>query len=117
MYCIPASAILALLCLASPVHSTGSLQAGLRHRQGSFAMALYRAVAQGRVDTNLVVSPSGVAAALGLLQLGARGNTRAQLEASLGYDVNGTVLTGQRRWCQAVWSGGVATRPRRVRRL
>ncbi|XP_051939143.1 probable serpin E3 [Hippocampus zosterae] len=88
MYCIPASAILALLCLASPVHSTGSLQAGLRHRQGGFAMALYRAVAQGRVDTNLVVSPSGVAAALGLLQLGARGNTRAQLEAGLGYDVN-----------------------------
>ncbi|XP_077435456.1 putative serpin E3 isoform X2 [Vanacampus margaritifer] len=88
MYCLPEFAILALLCLASPVHSTSSLQDGLRHRQGSFAVALYRAVVEGRADANLVVSPSGVAAALGLLQLGARGNTRAQLEAGLGYDVN-----------------------------
>ncbi|XP_049585170.1 probable serpin E3 [Syngnathus scovelli] len=88
MCCLPACAILALLCLASPVHSTSGLQAGLRHRQGNFAMALYRAVSEGRANTNMVVSPSGVAAALGLLQLGARGNTRAQLEAGLGYDVN-----------------------------
>ncbi|XP_077392992.1 putative serpin E3 isoform X2 [Festucalex cinctus] len=89
MCCLPEFAILALFCLASPVHSSSSsLQAGLRYRQGSFAVALYRAVVEGRPDANLVVSPSGVAAALGLLQLGAQGNTRAQLEAGLGYDVN-----------------------------
>ncbi|XP_061547123.1 probable serpin E3 isoform X1 [Phycodurus eques] len=85
---LPASAILAVLCLASPLHSSSSLQVGLRYRQGSFAVALYRAVADARPDANLVVSPFGVAAALGLLQLGARGNTRVQLEAGLGYDVN-----------------------------
>ncbi|XP_061698491.1 probable serpin E3 [Syngnathoides biaculeatus] len=83
-----ASAILAVLCVASLVHSSSSLQVGLKYRQGNFAMALYRAVAEPRADANTVVSPFSVAAALGLLQLGARGNTRAQLEAGLGYDVN-----------------------------
>ncbi|XP_057709122.1 probable serpin E3 [Corythoichthys intestinalis] len=88
MCCLPVAAIVALLCLASPIHSTSSPQAGLRHRQGSFAVALYRAIAASRANANLVVSPSGTATALGLLQLGARGDTRAQLVAGLGYDVN-----------------------------
>ncbi|XP_077584514.1 putative serpin E3 isoform X1 [Stigmatopora nigra] len=86
---LPASAILALLYLTSPLGGTNSPQAGLKNRQGGFAVALYGAVVAGsRTDVNLAVSPSGAAAALGLLQLGARGDTRTQLVAALGYDVN-----------------------------
>ncbi|XP_077473761.1 putative serpin E3 [Stigmatopora argus] len=86
---LPASAILAVLYLTSPLGGTSSPQAGLKNRQGGFAVALYGAAAAGsRADADLAVSPSGAAAALGLLQLGARGDTRAQLVAALGYDVN-----------------------------
>nr|XP_057938647.1 probable serpin E3 [Doryrhamphus excisus] len=85
---LPASSILLLLSLASPIHATSSPQAAMRHLHGRFAISLYRALTAGRPEGNLVVSPAGVAASLGLLQLGAKGATLAQLEGSLGYNVN-----------------------------
>ncbi|XP_054643485.1 probable serpin E3 [Dunckerocampus dactyliophorus] len=85
---LPASSILLLLSLASPSCPTSSPQAAMRHLHGSFAISLYGALIDGRPDGNLVVSPAGVAASLGLLQLGAKGATLAQLEGSLGYNVN-----------------------------
>uniref|UniRef100_A0A4W5JM34 Serpin peptidase inhibitor, clade E (nexin, plasminogen activator inhibitor type 1), member 3 n=1 Tax=Hucho hucho TaxID=62062 RepID=A0A4W5JM34_9TELE len=53
-----------------------------------FAVSLYQTLKETENNSNLIVSPVSVSLSLGLLQLGARGNTLAQLEAALGYDVN-----------------------------
>ncbi|KAM9710613.1 putative serpin E3 [Menidia menidia] len=60
---------------------------GVRELQHRFALGLYRALARAQNGSRLAVSPLSVAAAVALLQLGARGNTRAQLEGALGYSV------------------------------
>ncbi|KAM3934597.1 serpin E3 [Leptodactylus fuscus] len=52
-----------------------------------FAVKLYQTIVSRENRTNLVISPSSVAASLGLLQFGARGNSFAQIEKALGYNV------------------------------
>lgn len=54
-----------------------------------FGISLYQTLTEMENNSNLIVSPASVSLCLGLLQLGARGNTLAQLEETLGYDVNG----------------------------
>ncbi|XP_055008079.1 probable serpin E3 [Boleophthalmus pectinirostris] len=66
---------------------TDSLQEGMRDLHSHFSLSLYQSVSSGLNQTNLIVSPLSVALSLGLLQLGARGNTLAQLEETLGYNV------------------------------
>ncbi|XP_061924362.1 probable serpin E3 [Entelurus aequoreus] len=103
------SSILLLLILASPSRQVP--QASLRHLHASFAVRLYRALAHGRPHANVVVSPAGVAASLGLLQLGAKGTTLAQLEDSLGYDLNDVEVREpllQWRWQENNGSGAGA---------
>ncbi|XP_026127719.1 probable serpin E3 [Carassius auratus] len=53
-----------------------------------FGISLYQTLTEMENNSNLIVSPASVSLCLGLLQFGARGNTRAQLEETLGYDVN-----------------------------
>uniref|UniRef100_A0A671K7K8 Serpin domain-containing protein n=1 Tax=Sinocyclocheilus anshuiensis TaxID=1608454 RepID=A0A671K7K8_9TELE len=53
-----------------------------------FGISLYQTLTETENNSNLIVSPASVSLSLGLLQLGARGNTLAQLEEALGYDVN-----------------------------
>ncbi|XP_058642145.1 probable serpin E3 [Onychostoma macrolepis] len=53
-----------------------------------FGISLYQTLTETENNSNLIVSPASVSLCLGLLQLGARGNTLAQLEETLGYDVN-----------------------------
>lgn len=53
-----------------------------------FGISLYQTLTEMENNSNLIVSPASVSLCLGLLQLGARGNTLAQLEETLGYDVN-----------------------------
>ncbi|XP_043105024.1 probable serpin E3 isoform X2 [Puntigrus tetrazona] len=53
-----------------------------------FGVSLYQTLTETENNSNLIVSPASVSLCLGLLQLGARGNTLAQLEETLGYDVN-----------------------------
>ncbi|XP_072300185.1 probable serpin E3 [Eucyclogobius newberryi] len=64
-----------------------SLQENMRDLHSRFSLALYQSLSAGQNRTNLVLSPLSVALSLGLLQLGARGNTLAQLEGTLGYSV------------------------------
>lgn len=70
-------------------HSASSLQDSMRHLHNSFSISLYQTVTQTENGSNLIVSPASVSFSLALLQLGARGNTRAQLEGVLGYSVKG----------------------------
>ncbi|XP_043927979.1 serpin E3 [Protopterus annectens] len=53
-----------------------------------FAVRIYQAVARMNNKTNLIVSPTSISTSLGLLQLGAQGNTFAQLENALGYNAH-----------------------------
>uniref|UniRef100_H3DE40 Serpin peptidase inhibitor, clade E (nexin, plasminogen activator inhibitor type 1), member 3 n=1 Tax=Tetraodon nigroviridis TaxID=99883 RepID=H3DE40_TETNG len=56
-----------------------------------FAVSLFQTLAGPENGSNLVVSPWSVSASLGLLQLGARANTLAQLEGTLGYNAKADV--------------------------
>ncbi|KAL8172959.1 UNVERIFIED_CONTAM: hypothetical protein K2H54_035888 [Gekko kuhli] len=56
-----------------------------KHLKAEFAFTLYQKLAELENRTDLLVSPASISLALGLLQLGAKGNTSAQLEHALGY--------------------------------
>uniref|UniRef100_A0A8C2DVD0 Serpin peptidase inhibitor, clade E (nexin, plasminogen activator inhibitor type 1), member 3 n=1 Tax=Cyprinus carpio TaxID=7962 RepID=A0A8C2DVD0_CYPCA len=75
-----------LLCLWLLERCQGNSHNDL-HTQ--FGISLYQTLTEMENNSNLIVSPASVSLCLGLLQLGARGNTLAQLEETLGYDVNG----------------------------
>ncbi|CAL8320297.1 unnamed protein product [Merluccius merluccius] len=77
------------LCLAERTQSNGgSLRDNMRELHSRFAVGLYQTLAGTENNSNLIVSPVSVSLSLGLLQLGARGSTLAQLEGALGYNVN-----------------------------
>ncbi|KAJ3592721.1 hypothetical protein NHX12_007848 [Muraenolepis orangiensis] len=82
-----ASALFLCLCLAERTQGDG-LQDSMRELHSRFAVGLYQALARMENGSNLVVSPVSVSLSLGLLQLGARGSTLAQLEEALGYNMN-----------------------------
>ncbi|XP_038838026.1 probable serpin E3 [Salvelinus namaycush] len=65
-----------------------SLQDTMGELHTEFAVSLYQTLTETENNSNLIVSPASVSLSLGLLQLGARGNTLAQLVAALGYDIN-----------------------------
>nr|XP_046198402.1 probable serpin E3 [Oncorhynchus gorbuscha] len=65
-----------------------SLQDTVGELHTEFAVNLYQTLTETENNSNLIVSPASVSLSLGLLQLGARGNTLAQLVAALGYDIN-----------------------------
>ncbi|KAL0985604.1 hypothetical protein UPYG_G00159330 [Umbra pygmaea] len=76
-------------CLAERCHSEAfSLQDTLGELHTEFAVSLYQTLTETDNNSNLIVSPASVSLSLGLLQLGARGNTLAQLEEALGYNIN-----------------------------
>ncbi|CAL8343006.1 unnamed protein product [Boreogadus saida] len=84
-----ASLFLWCLCLAGRAQSHGgSLQDNMRELHNRFAVSLYQTLAETENNSNLIVSPVSVSLSLGLLQLGARGSTLAQLEEALGYNMN-----------------------------
>ena len=63
----------------------------MRELHSRFAISLYQMLTEMENNSNLIVSPVSVSFSLALLQLGARGNTQAQLEGVLGYSVNGKI--------------------------
>nr|XP_020479649.1 serpin E3 isoform X2 [Monopterus albus] len=69
-------------------HSNGSLQDSIREPHTRFAISLYQTLTKTENNSNLIVSPVSISLSLGLLQLGAGGSTLAQLEGTLGYNVN-----------------------------
>nr|XP_023406997.1 LOW QUALITY PROTEIN: serpin E3 [Loxodonta africana] len=66
----------------------GGLHEGLKLLKTEFALRLYQSAAGIRKATNFIISPAAVSIPLEILQFGARGSTRQQLEDALGYTVH-----------------------------
>ncbi|KAG7245581.1 hypothetical protein CRUP_009380, partial [Coryphaenoides rupestris] len=95
--CHPSPLLLLLCCwcLAGRTQQShgSSLQDNMRELHDRFAVSLYQTLTETENNnSNLIVSPVSVSLSLGLLQLGARGSTLAQLEGALGYNMNGRLL-------------------------
>ncbi|XP_067848382.1 probable serpin E3 isoform X2 [Heptranchias perlo] len=65
-----------------------AFQDTIRQLNTEFALNFYQKFAEAEEYRNIIVSPAGVTVALGLLQLGAKGDTFMQLENALGYTVH-----------------------------
>lgn len=86
---LPVASLVLCLWLVERSHCNGSLQDSMRELHSRFAVGLYLMLTETENNSNLIVSPLSASVSLGLLQLGARGNTLTQLEGTLGYNVNG----------------------------
>lgn len=86
---LPVASLFICFWLAERSHCHASLQNSMGELHARFAVSLYQTLTETENSSNLIVSPLSVSVSLGLLQLGARGDTLAQLEGTLGYDVNG----------------------------
>lgn len=89
MRLLPVASLLLSLWLVQRSRCSGSFQDSMRELHRGFSVRLYRTLAGTENSSNLILSPASVSLSLSLLQLGARGNTRSQLEGTLGYNVNG----------------------------
>ncbi|KAE8299700.1 putative serpin E3 Precursor [Larimichthys crocea] len=85
---LPVASLFICFWLVERSHCNGSLQDSMGELHNRFAVSLYQTLTETENSSNLIVSPVSVSLSLGLLQLGARGNTLAQLEGTLGYNVN-----------------------------
>ncbi|XP_028446104.1 putative serpin E3 [Perca flavescens] len=84
---LPVASLFICFWLVERSHCNGSLQDSMGELHTRFAVSLYQTLIETENNSNLIVSPVSVSLSLGLLQLGARGNTLAQLEGTLGYNV------------------------------
>uniref|UniRef100_A0A3P9N677 Serpin peptidase inhibitor, clade E (nexin, plasminogen activator inhibitor type 1), member 3 n=1 Tax=Poecilia reticulata TaxID=8081 RepID=A0A3P9N677_POERE len=85
---LPLASVFVFLWLAERSHCTGSFQDSMRELHNRFAVSFYQTLTEAENRSNLIASPASVSLSLALLQLGARGNTRAQLEGTLGYNMD-----------------------------
>lgn len=86
---LSASSLFICLWLVDLCHVANSvLSSSFSDLHTQFGISLYQTLTETENKSNLIVSPASVSLCLGLLQLGARGNTLVQLEGTLGYDVN-----------------------------
>ncbi|KAK2905053.1 hypothetical protein Q8A67_006852 [Cirrhinus molitorella] len=88
MHQLSVTSLFLCLWLLEHCHGNSSLGNNLNDLHTQFGVSLYQTLTETENNSNLIVSPASVSLCLGLLQLGARGNTLAQLEGTLGYDVN-----------------------------
>lgn len=108
---LPAASLLICLWLVERIQGNSSFQDSMAELHARFAVSLYQTLAETENSSNLIVSPLSVSVSLGLLQLGARGNTLAQLEGTLGYNVKGRFRfpppppRGCSRWEDALVAG------------
>ncbi|KAG7331436.1 hypothetical protein KOW79_005405 [Hemibagrus wyckioides] len=79
--------LISLLCLLMVERTTCHGNA-VTNFDGEFSASLYQALAEKDNSSNLIVSPASISLSLRLLQLGARGNTLAQLERTMRYDIS-----------------------------
>ncbi|XP_056146100.1 probable serpin E3 [Lampris incognitus] len=82
------ASVFVYIWLVERSHCNSSFQDNMGELHTRFAVSLYQTLTETENNSNLIVSPMSVSLSLGLLQLGARGNTLAQLEEALGYNVN-----------------------------
>ncbi|XP_019385526.1 PREDICTED: serpin E3 isoform X1 [Crocodylus porosus] len=84
------SILLPWLILYSCFLNNGScdLYHELKELMTEFAINLYQQLADPENRTNLIISPASVIISLELLQFGAQGNTFAQLENALGFNIH-----------------------------
>ncbi|XP_026232391.1 probable serpin E3 [Anabas testudineus] len=85
---LPVASLFICFWLVERSHCNSSLQESMEELHTRFAISLYQSLSETENNSNLIVSPVSISLSLGLLQLGARGNTLAQLEGTLGYNVN-----------------------------
>ncbi|XP_052004997.1 probable serpin E3 isoform X2 [Xyrauchen texanus] len=88
MHQLSVTSLFVCLWLVEHSHGNSSLGNSLNDLHTHFGVSLYQILTETEYNSNLIVSPASISLCLGLLQLGARGNTLAQLEGTLGYDVN-----------------------------
>lgn len=94
---LPASVVLAFLWLVAAPVAVFSAPEAVSRATNELGMALYRKVSESDPKgSNIFLSPVSVAAILGMVQLGSRGNTRRQINAALagGEDSNRLVRGG-----------------------
>lgn len=96
------------LWLVERSQCNSSLQDSMGELHTRFAVSLYQTLTETENNSNLIVSPVSVSLSLGLLQLGARGNTLAQLEGILGYNVNGRTPLFLHIWGRLLFWGALA---------
>ncbi|XP_026151305.1 putative serpin E3 [Mastacembelus armatus] len=85
---LPVASLFICFWLVERSHCHGSLQDSMGELHTRFAVSLYQTLTEKENNSNLIVSPVSISLSLGLLQLGARGNTLSELERTLGYNVN-----------------------------
>ncbi|XP_051566469.1 probable serpin E3 [Myxocyprinus asiaticus] len=88
MHQLSVTSLFVCLWLVEHSHGNSSLGNSLNDLHTHFGVSLYQTLTETENNSNLIVSPASISLCLGLLQLGARGNTLAQLAGTLGYDVN-----------------------------
>uniref|UniRef100_A0A665WMS9 Serpin peptidase inhibitor, clade E (nexin, plasminogen activator inhibitor type 1), member 3 n=1 Tax=Echeneis naucrates TaxID=173247 RepID=A0A665WMS9_ECHNA len=85
---LPLASLFVCFWLAERSQCNSSLQDSMGELHTRFAVSLYQRLTETENNSNLIVSPVSVSSSLGLLQLGARGSTLAQMEGALGYNAN-----------------------------
>ncbi|XP_072541391.1 probable serpin E3 [Salminus brasiliensis] len=88
MRCLSATSFLLCLWLVERSRGNSSLGNSLSELHTEFSVSLYQTLTETENNSNLIVSPVSISLSLGLLQLGARGHTLAQLQETMGYDVH-----------------------------
>lgn len=76
---------LAALLVATPTPCLAVTGHRLAELGGNFGIRVFQEIARNAGDQNVVLSPQGVAALAGMVQLGAAGNTLSQLGNTMGY--------------------------------
>ncbi|XP_069502648.1 plasminogen activator inhibitor 1 [Ambystoma mexicanum] len=100
--------LFAVACLALYLSADASPPtAGLRVAELStdFGMRVFREIVKSSRDGNVVFSPSGVASVLSMLQMGAGGNTRRQIQEAMKYSITERRVTKALRWLQKEITG------------
>lgn len=86
-------------------------QASLQDRQTDCGLRVFSHLARSSAQSNVVVSPYGVASVLAMAQLGAAGKTRRALTSAVGFSLQGessSVSQGVRPWsADHIWSCSV----------
>lgn len=93
MCLLPVASLLMCFWSVERSHCNSSFQDSMRELHNRFAISLYQTLTETENNSNLILSPLSVSLSLALLQFGARGKTRSQLEGMLGYSVNGRIRT------------------------